>query len=352
MSFFARLSYPVSGTDYNVTFPYLEKSHVKVYVDDVLQTSGAAYSWLNATTIRFSPAPSGTTVLIVRETSHSARLVDWTSPSAMVEEDLDSDSLQAFYLGQEVIDIARATEAQVDALVISSGNVPSPLLAEVGRFLKATGTGTFAWDVVTLASASITDATTIGKAILTAADAAAVRTLLSLGALATKNTVGSGDIDAGAVTAAKLSNTGVTPGAYTNANVTVDAQGRITAAANGSAGGQTRTAGNTIVQNPYAINATVTGAHGLGAAPHEVRLELECITADLNYSIGDKIQLSDSVLFRGGQDTSMAIMWDATNVTVINANNSVVGLPDKTSRTMSNVTPARWKLNIYPIRWV
>ena len=102
---FVRYTGNGSTDAYAVPFSYRAQADVNVTIDGV---ATSAYTWDGAgTTITFTTAPDNlTSIEIRRTTSQAARLVDYADGSVLKENDLDTDSFQGFYMGQEAIDDA------------------------------------------------------------------------------------------------------------------------------------------------------------------------------------------------------------------------------------------------------
>ena len=107
------LSYAQSqgnGTTKNFDVPceYLAKSHITVKVDG----ADVPFSWLDTYRVQVTPAPAkGSVVEVRRTTPREDRLVTFTDGSTLVETDLNTSSLQSFFLAQEAFDQGAASMA-------------------------------------------------------------------------------------------------------------------------------------------------------------------------------------------------------------------------------------------------
>lgn len=100
-----------STTNFAFSFPYLNESNVKVFVNGV----DTARTFLNASTVVVSPAPaSGAQVEIRRVTVTETPPVDFQDGSTLLETDLDLVARYNLYTVQESLDIA--SDAMAEAL--------------------------------------------------------------------------------------------------------------------------------------------------------------------------------------------------------------------------------------------
>ena len=102
---FVRYTGNGSTTAYAVPFSYRAQADVAVTIDGVATT---AFTWDGAgTNITFTSPPANlSSIEIRRTTSQASRLIDYADGSVLKENDLDTDSQQGFFMGQEAIDDA------------------------------------------------------------------------------------------------------------------------------------------------------------------------------------------------------------------------------------------------------
>jgi hypothetical protein len=99
-------------TQFSIPFPFLSKSHVKVYVDGSEKLLNSDYTVnIGSSRVEFTSAPAvGNSVKIYRLTPRagSDRVVVFKDPSNLSAADLNNSDLQALYILQELLDRAQA----------------------------------------------------------------------------------------------------------------------------------------------------------------------------------------------------------------------------------------------------
>lgn len=136
----------------------------------------------------------------------------------------------------------------------------------------------------------------------------------------------SGTIQVGGVDKVTIDSGGIASG-YKDASVTASKLSGLTVY-------------TTAVTPLPSAGVSLTGSHSLGVVPVEAVLELTCITAELNYSIGDVVQC--------------ASIWNGSNAQALHCykNTTTVGVPipaafnvmafNKTTGATVNFTAANW----------
>lgn len=115
-----------------------------------------------------------------------------------------------------------------------------------------------------------------------------------------------------------------------------------------SSGVGTVTAGTALILNPYNTSTTSNGLHGLGSVPSFYITNLICTSPDLNYSVGDVIQMYGAPA-NGSGDTSFTVSGDATRVYLSTA--QTIRITNKTGAGgNANIAVGNWQLVITPYK--
>ena len=230
-----------STNQFDITFSYIDRTHIKVYINNVEDTS---FTFINDNRIQTSSMPSnGQVVKVDRDTPTTARLVDFQDGSVLTETDLDKSANQNFFIAQETEDevaskLGQNNSGVFDAINKRIINVGTPTAGTDAAnktyidtqtnnaFTSASNAATSETNAAASATAAAASATTAStkatEAATSANDAATSETACAIHATTATNSVASSTTQAtnaaSSASAAFVSETNAAASATASAN--------------------------------------------------------------------------------------------------------------------------------------
>lgn len=372
-----------STTVFSFTFPYLDTDHVKVYVNEVLQTENTHYTFANGTQVQFVTAPSaGQAIRIQRQTDVTAPEATFYAGSAVRHTDLNDNQSQVLYTVEEIReniwDKTIDTISTGEIWVSNNDKIPTTGATDGridGKIDTALTGDVIAGNAITItdnspANGQITIAVTNG-AIETAelANAAVVPDKLATNSVITSKiadaNVTTAKINDLAVTTGKLANSGVTTAKIADSNVTTAkiADSNVTTAKLASSSVTTAKIADSNVTTVKIADSNVTTAKIADANVTTAKIADSNVTSDkiadsgvITAKVADAAITAaklgtDSVITAKIQDGAVTAAKVAAGVlttakltpdTVVTAAEHAASTPDDTSFFTTSASDARY----------
>lgn len=277
-----------SNSLFSVSFVYLSKAHVKVFVDGVEDTT---FTWATSASITTSTIPANGVIVLIKRETPTSPIVDFVDGSTLTESLLDTSTIQSLYVAEESQD--NLTNSLRKDTLDNTWNGESLVIKNVANPVSPQDVATKAWSESAVTSSVAQAASSAANAATSATNSANSATTSATQAGIAATQAGIATTQAGiaatqagnAATSASTASTQATNASNSASSASASASSATTQASNAStsATNAATSASNAATSEINAENSAIAAAASAGSLSLASQAEAEAGVENTKY---------------------------------------------------------------------